>query len=97
MGKANISFPEGMLEEIEHRAEKTGTTRSGFVQEAVAAYLTELDRRAEADERSKRVSRALEGMRAIGERLPAGPTGVEMLRRMRESGPRWESPEGAGR
>ena len=29
MGKANISFPEGMLEEIDRRAAQAGTTRSG--------------------------------------------------------------------
>ena len=89
MGKANISFPDGVLEEIDRRAEAAGTTRSGFVQEAAAHYIAELDRAAEQDERQVRIERAIAGMREIGSRIPPGPDGVTLIRQMRDAPPRW--------
>ena len=38
MSKANISFPEGMLEEVDRRAEAAGITRSGFIQETTVLH-----------------------------------------------------------
>ena len=89
MGKANISFPEGMLEEIDRRAEAGGTTRSGFVQEATATYIEKLDRDAERDARRERIELAIAGMRGIGERMPPGPDGVTLIRQMRDRAPEW--------
>lgn len=91
MGKANISFPEGMLEDIDRRAEAGGTTRSGFVQEAVAHYAAELDHQTEQERRSRRIQRAMAGMRAIGKRMPPGPDGVTIIRQMRDAVPEWLS------
>jgi predicted DNA-binding protein len=89
MGKANISFPEGMLEEIDRRAAETGTTRSAFVQEATARYLAQLEHECARAERSERIERAMEGMRELGTRIPSGPEGVVLIRQMRDAVPEW--------
>jgi aspartate/methionine/tyrosine aminotransferase len=92
MGKANISFPEGMLEEIDRRAAATGVTRSAFVQEAAGRYLAQLDYEHEREERAERIERAIKGMREIGASLPPGPDGVTLIRQMRDEVPEWLTP-----
>lgn len=89
MGKANISFPEGMLEEIDRRAEAAGITRSAFVQEATATYIALTDYDAEREERSERIERAIVGMREIGKRMLPGPPGSVIIRQMRDALPEW--------
>ncbi|MHB1319100.1 MAG: CopG family ribbon-helix-helix protein, partial [Anaerolineae bacterium] len=76
MGKANISFPDGMLEEVDRRAEASGTTRSAFIQEATAHYIAEQDHAVERDERRTRIKRAQLRMAEIGKHLPPGPDGA---------------------
>lgn len=92
MGKANISFPEGMLEEVDRRAAAAGITRSAFVQEATGRYLAELQYDAEREARAKRIERAIAGMREIGASLPPGPDGVTLIRQMRDEVPEWLAP-----
>lgn len=89
MGKANISFPEGMLEAVDRRAESSGTTRSAFIQEAVARYLADLDRDLKRVVRVDRIERAIVGMREIGRSLPGGSDGVALLRQLRDVTPVW--------
>ncbi len=89
MGKANISFPDGMLEEIDRRAAEAGTTRSGFIQEATATYIARLDEDAEREERRKRIERAMEHMAELGRALPPGPDGATIIRQMRDAVPEW--------
>ena len=89
MGKANISFPDGMLEEIDRRAEASGTTRSGFVQEAAAHYLAELDSATETEARRARIKRAQQRMAELGRDLPPGPDGTTLIRQMRDAVPEW--------
>jgi hypothetical protein len=38
----------------------------------------------------------MEGMRRIGESLPPGPSGVEILRQMRDEVPSWLNDDGSG-
>lgn len=89
MGKANISFPEGMLEEIDERAEASGVSRSAFVQEAVATYMARTAYERERAERAERIERAKVHMAEIGASLPPGPDGVTIIRRMRDAIPEW--------
>lgn len=89
MGKANISFPDGMLEDVDARATEAGTTRSAFIQEATAQYLAQLDYRTERAKRATRIEHALVDMREIGASLPPGPDGVTILRQMRDAVPEW--------
>lgn len=89
MGKANISFPQGMLEDVDRRAEARGETRSAFIQEATAAYMAQLDEVAVRTERAERVTSAMQRMGAIGRRMPPGPDGVDLVRQMRDEAPCW--------
>lgn len=89
MGKANISFPEGMLEQVDSLAEERSTTRSGFVQEAVAHYVTELARDRERAERCGRIEEAARRMADLGQLIPQGPEGTVLIRHMRDGVPGW--------
>lgn len=89
VGKANISFPEGMLEAVDAQAAVDGTTRSAFVQEATAAYLAQRDYETARDERALRVAGAKTRMRRVGASLPPGPDGATLIRQMRDSVPAW--------
>ena len=92
MGKANISFPDGMLEEVDRRAGASGTTRSAFIQEATAHYIAQLDYDAEREARRARIERVKLHMREIGASLPPGPDGVTLIRQMRDAVPEWLTP-----
>ncbi len=92
MGKANISFPEGMLEEVDRRAAAAGITRSAFIQEATGRYLTQLQYDAEREARAERIERAIAGMREIGASLPPGPDGGTLIRQTRDEVPEWLTP-----
>ena len=92
MGKANISFPEGMLEEVDRRAAEAGMTRSALIQETTGHYLAQLQHDVERQARAERIERAIAGMREIGQRLPPGPDGVSLIRQMRDAVPGWASP-----
>ncbi len=92
MGKANISFPDGMLEEVDRRAAATGTTRSAFIQEATARYISQLDYDTEREARRERIERARIHMAEIGASLPPGPDGVTLIRQMRDAVPEWLTP-----
>jgi metal-responsive CopG/Arc/MetJ family transcriptional regulator len=96
VGKANISFPDGMLEEVDERAKAVGTTRSAFIQQATAQYLAKSEYEVEREARAARIEAAMEGMRRIGESLPPGPSGVEILRQMRDEVPSWLNDDGSG-
>jgi len=89
MGKANISFPEGMLEEVDRLAAETGRTRSALIQEATARYIAQIEYDVERAERRAQIEEAIEGMREIGKRMPPGPDGVTLIRQMRDAPPRW--------
>jgi hypothetical protein len=89
MGKANISFPEGMLEEVDRRAAAAGTTRSAFIQEATATYIARIDHDAEREERRQRIHRARLHMAELGRALPPGPDGATIIRQMRDAVPEW--------
>lgn len=89
MGKANISFPEGMLEAVDRRSESAGATRSAFIQEAINRYFTDLDKELSRVVRVDRIEAAIIGMREMGERLPGGSDGVSLLRQLRDATPVW--------
>lgn len=94
MGKANISFPEGMLEAVDRRSESAGTTRSAFVQEAITRYFADLDKDLARVVRVDRIEAAIIGMREIGEGLPGGSDGVSLLRQLRDATPVWLTQQG---
>ncbi len=91
MSKINISVPDGILDEIDRRAESAGTTRSGFLRDAAAHYMGALDEQTAAKERSKRMLSALDKMRSLASSVGA-PDAATMIRELRDTAPRWEKP-----
>lgn len=89
MSKINISVPDGILDEIDRRVESTGTTRSGFLRDAAAHYMTALDEQTAAAERTARVMRALDKMRSLASSVGA-PGAATVIRDLRDAAPRWE-------
>lgn len=90
MSKINISLPDGLLEEVDRRAEGQGMTRSGFLREAANRYITALDTDAQAKAREERLGRALEKMRSIAPAVGA-PDAARVIRELRDAEPRWEN------
>lgn len=89
MGKVNISLPDGLLEEIDRRADQHGMTRSGFLREAAGRYISTLDEESQARAREKRLGQALEKMRSIAPSVGA-PDAAKVIRELRDAEPRWE-------
>ncbi|MDZ4168482.1 MAG: ribbon-helix-helix domain-containing protein [Coriobacteriia bacterium] len=97
MAKTTISVPDELLAEVDRRASETGTTRSGFVQEAAARYIIELDEEKARLERADRIGVAMAGMREVAQHMPPGTDGNAIIRRFRDLPEPWLPPrEGAG-
>ena len=69
MAKINVSIPDALLEEIDALAEQAHSSRSGFVAEATARYVAELNEERARVERMQSIDRALERATLIGERF----------------------------
>lgn len=88
MYKVNVSLPEDLVSEIDITAEGLGMSRSGFIAEASARYLTDLKSFSAEERRRRDIDRALATFRRIGEKLPPGAADemIDQLRRTRECG-----------
>ena len=71
MAKINISLPDDLLEQVDSIAAERASSRSGFVAEATARYVTALREEREAAERRESIGRAIESARRIGEKFGA--------------------------
>lgn len=63
MSKVYISVPEALLSQIDKTAAETGRSRSGFIQEASARYLHDLEADQAEKRRRERMRHALERIR----------------------------------
>ena len=95
MAKINISMPDGMLEDIDRRAARAKATRSGFIQEAAAHYLTALDAQAARTARTERLGQAYDKMRQVAQHMPPGTDGTALIRQFREQQEPWLAAEDA--
>jgi metal-responsive CopG/Arc/MetJ family transcriptional regulator len=89
MAKVNISLPDGLLDEVDRRADAERTTRSAFLQEAAAHYITSLDQDAQRSARSERIGAAIAKMREVGSRIPRKVDGSETIRHFRDAPEPW--------
>lgn len=92
MAKTTVSVPDALLAEIDRRASASGITRSGFVQEAAARYITELDAEEARAAREKRIGKAIQGMREIAKHMPPGTDGTAIIRHFRDLPEPWLTP-----
>ena len=90
MAKPTISMPDGMLQDVDRRAAEAGVSRSTFIQEAIAHYGTELDADKQHDDRYRRITAAMAGMREIAKHMPPdAPDAETIIRAVRDAPPRW--------
>lgn len=92
MAKTTISVPDALLADIDRRATEAGMTRSGFVQEAAARYITQLDGESARLARAERIGKAMEGMREIAKHMPRGTDGTAIIRHFRDLPEPWLPP-----
>ncbi len=92
MAKTTISVPDALLEDIDRRAAETGTTRSGFVQEAAAHYIAQLDAEQARLERAERIGTAIDKMRETAKHMPKGTDGTAIIRHFRDMPEPWLTP-----
>jgi predicted transcriptional regulator len=89
MAKINISVPDSLLEAIDKRAEESQRTRSGFIQDAAAAYLSRIETEEALTARSERILAAYAQMREVAKEMPPGSRGVDLIRRFRDIPEPW--------
>jgi metal-responsive CopG/Arc/MetJ family transcriptional regulator len=70
--KVNVSLPEDLVGKIDEAARALGTSRSGFIAEASARYVTDLQELTEAERRRKDIQRAIDGFERIRKSAPIG-------------------------
>jgi len=90
--KVNVSLPEDLVSEIDITAEGLGMSRSGFIAEASARYLTDLKNLSAEEMRCRDIQRARARFRRLGAKLSDEDiqSMMDQLRRDRERG----KPEG---
>lgn len=84
MARVNITIPDGLLEDIDRTAGAIGETRSGFLQEAGARYVTAIAEEHARAKRADRIERARQRARKIGGSLAPGPDGATLIRELRD-------------
>ncbi len=92
MAKTTISLPDGMLTDIDRRAAEAGMTRSGFVQEAAAHYITSLEVEQARLARAERIGNAMDKMREVAKHMPPGTDGTAIIRHFRDLPEPWLPP-----
>lgn len=65
MAKVNISIPDNLLYDVDSMAERKAMSRSGFIQEASARYVADLEAEEEHLRRQKSVEAAMEKARSL--------------------------------
>ena len=89
--KVNVSLPPELVEAIDRTAQQQGLTRSGFIAEASARYVTELEQLSAEEERKRRIDRAIVSMKELGKKLPPNVDYVQIIRDFRERDG-WDGP-----
>lgn len=88
--KVNISLPPDLVERIDEAAQDLGLTRSGFMAEASARYVADVNNLSAEERRRKDIERARATFKRIGAKIPADFDFMAQLRKDRER----DTPEG---
>jgi predicted DNA-binding protein len=86
--KVNISLPEDLVQRIDEAAGELGLTRSGFVAEASARYVSDVKNLSAEELRRRDIQRARATWKRIGATLPPGAVEdmIAQTRRDRDRG-----------
>ena len=84
--KVNVSLPEELVSEIDEVATGLGLSRSGFIAEASARYMSDVKNLSAEEQRKKDIERAIASLRRIGAKLTAQDVQdmIDQTRRDRE-------------
>lgn len=82
--KVNVSLPRDLVDEIDTAAAGLGLTRSGFIAEASARYVTDVRTLTAEERRRKDIERAAAAFKRIGAKVPRDHGFLEQLRADRE-------------
>lgn len=82
--KVNISLAEELVTRIDDAAKELGLTRSGFVAEASARYVADVNNLTADERRRKDIQRARATFKRIGAKIPADFDFMAQLRKDRE-------------
>jgi len=85
MAKVNVSLPDELLDAVDALAEALHRSRSGFVAEATARYVTQVRDEIAAEERRRSIEEAMRGAREIAKHAPPGMDTTEIIRRDRDN------------
>lgn len=85
MAKVNVSIPDDLLREVDAIAEELNRSRSGFVAEATAQYVTHVRELIAAEERHRSIEAAMRSAREIAQHMPDGPDLTDIIRADRDS------------
>lgn len=83
MAKVNVSLPDKLLYDIDGLAGRRKISRSGFVQEATARYVAELEAEEAQRLRQRQIEAAMQKMRKVGETVGSFD-GTTQIRKDRE-------------
>jgi len=90
--KVNVSLPKDLVAEIDAAATEAGVSRSGFIAEASARYLADLELNSAEEVRRGDIDKAMERMRALGKKIPKDFDYMSAIREARERHG-WDGPE----
>ncbi len=87
--KVNVSLPPELVAEIDEIAAQRGLSRSGFIAEASARYVTDLKTLAAEEQRKRDIDEAVAHMREIGKKIPKDFDYVAFIRKSRDERRIW--------
>lgn len=85
MAKVNVSLPAELLDAVDELAGQLHRSRSGFVQEATAAYVVAVREAQARDERRRAIDSAIAEARALSRLVPDGADTTDLIRRDRDT------------
>ena len=90
--KVNVSLPPELVAEIDEMAAERGLSRSGFIAEASARYVTDLKALSAEEQRKRDFDEAFADMRERARRIPKDVDYMKIIREFRERDG-WDGPE----
>ena len=82
--KVNVSLPPELVADIDKIAAEVGLTRSGFIAEASARYVTDLKAQSAEEQRRREIGEAMERMKELGKKIPRDFDYMKVIREFRE-------------
>jgi metal-responsive CopG/Arc/MetJ family transcriptional regulator len=84
MAEVNVLIPDDLLEQVDSIVAELQGSRSGFVQEATAHYVTHVRDELDQAQSEKAIHEARDGMRKLSTLMPSGEDGALLHPRDRD-------------